>query len=161
MEIVLVAALDRDGVIGRDGGLPWHLPADLGRFKAATLGKPVIMGRKTCDSLPKPLPGRRNIVLTRQPGFSRPGFETARDADEALALAASAPEVMVIGGAEVYALFLPRARRMLLTEVQAGVGGDTRFPPFDASEWVETARELRPADERNAYALVFRELRRR
>ena len=136
--VTLVVARADNGVIGRDGRLPWHLPADLKRFKALTIGKPMIMGRRTFDSLPGLLPGRRHIVLTRDPAWHAAGAEVAHDVDAALALADS--HMSVIGGAEIYALFLPRADRIELTEVHQLPEGDTWLPPFDDG-WRETARE--------------------
>ncbi|WP_174278633.1 dihydrofolate reductase [Sphingomonas bacterium] len=135
--ITLVLARARNGVIGRDGGLPWHIPADLKRFKALTSGKPMIMGRRTFESFPRPLPGRRHIVLTRSPNWRADGAEVARSIAEALALAGG--DVSVIGGAAVFALFLPRADRVELTEVQADPDGDTIVPPF--AGWREVGRE--------------------
>ena len=138
-------------MIGRDGRLPWHLPADLKRFKAQTLGRPMIMGRKTFESFPAPLAGRRHIVLTRDRGWSAEGAEVAHSVEEALALAGD--DVAVIGGAEVFALFLDRADRIELTEVHAEPVGDATVPPF--AGWRETAREDHPADgERPAYSFV-------
>jgi len=157
----LVVAMDRDGCIGRDGKLPWHLPEDLRRFKALTMGKPVVMGRRTFESIGRPLPGRVNIVLSRRPVWSAPGVQVARTPEEALALAGDAPEVSVIGGAAVYAAFLPRARRIHLTLVDAQVGGDVFFPRVDEAEWRVVSREDRPADARNAHPLSFRVLERR
>jgi dihydrofolate reductase len=150
--ITLHLARAENGVIGRDGGLPWRLPADLKRFKAQTMGKPMIMGRKTFESFPAPLPGRRHIVLTRDAGWSAPGAEVARDMDAALALAA-APEIAVIGGAQVFALFLPHADRVELTEVHASPEGDAVVPAFEG--WREIAREDYPAEEGGpAYSFV-------
>ena len=141
-----------NGVIGRDGGLPWRLPADLKRFKAQTMGKPMIMGRKTFEGLPAPLPGRRHIVLTRDSGWSAPGAEVAADMDAAIALA-DAPEIAVIGGAQIFALFLPRADRVELTEVHAAPEGDAIVPAFNG--WTEVAREDHaPEGERPAYSFV-------
>ena len=135
--ITLVLARAENGVIGRDGALPWRLPADLKRFKALTMGKPMIMGRKTFESFAKPLPGRRHIVLTRDPAWRAEGAEVARSVDAALALAEG--DVSVIGGAEVFALFLGRADRVELTEVRAAVEGDVSVPSF--AGWREVARE--------------------
>jgi dihydrofolate reductase len=143
-EIVLIVARADNGVIGIGGRLPWHIPADLRRFKQLTLGVPMIMGRKTFDSLPGLLPDRRHIVLTRDTGWAEDGAETAHDIDEALRLA-NAPHVSVIGGAEIYRLFLPRADRIELTEVHASPRGDTRLKPFDP-EWVEAERVVHAAD---------------
>ena len=140
-----------NGVIGRDGGLPWRLRADLKRFKAQTMGRPMIMGRKTFESFPTPLPGRRHIVLTRDPAWRAEGAEVARDVAGALALAGE--DAAVIGGAEVFALFLPLADRVELTEVHLDAEGDTIVPPFTG--WRETAREDHPAAEgRPAYSFV-------
>lgn len=155
MRVSIVVATDLDGVIGRENRLPWHLPADLQRFKAVTMGKPMIMGRKTWDSIGRALPGRRSIVLTRQPGFKAPGAEVARSVDDALALAGPAEEVMVIGGAEVYRLFLPRASRLYWTEVQAHVEGEARFSLPDRAAWREVAAADQPADAQNAHAMRF------
>jgi len=140
-----------NGVIGRDGRLPWHLPADLKRFKAQTIGRPMIMGRKTFESFPSPLPGRRHIVLTRDRDWTAAGAEVAHSVDEALALAGD--DAAVIGGAEVFALFLDRAERVELTEVHAEPEGDAAVPAFGG--WRETAREDHPAEgERPAYSFV-------
>jgi dihydrofolate reductase len=152
-DIVLIYARAANGTIGRDGALPWRLPADLKRFKAMTMGLPMIMGRKTFESFPAPLPGRRHIVLTRDAAWSAPGAEVAHAVDAALALA-GAGTVAVIGGAEVYALFAPLARRIELTEVHADYEGDTHMP-VPGPEWRETAREEHPAEgARPAYAFV-------
>jgi dihydrofolate reductase len=156
--LFLIYARAANGTIGRDGALPWHIPADLRRFKALTmgqdgLGRPMIMGRKTFEGFPKPLPGRRHIVLTRDPRWRADGAEVARAPDEALALAGDT-EVAVIGGAQINALFLPRAARVELTEVHADIAGDTMMPPLDAS-WREVFREEHPAEgERPAFAFV-------
>jgi dihydrofolate reductase len=151
----------RNGVIGRDGGLPWRLPDDLKRFKSITMGKPILMGRRTFESLGRPLPGRENIVLTRDRAWSAPGCRAVRSLDEALEAAGAAAEVMVIGGAEVYRLAWPRLARLELTEVHADVDGDTRLDAFDPAEWREVAREHHAADERHALAFSFVTLERR
>jgi dihydrofolate reductase len=139
--ISLVAALARNRVIGSGNRLPWHLPEDLRRFKRLTMGAPVIMGRKTHESIGKALPGRRNIVVTRQAGARFEGCEVAGSLEAALALAGDVPEVFVIGGAELYRLALPRADRLYLTLIDANYDGDAFFPEFDPAEWRETARE--------------------
>ena len=150
--IALVLARADNGVIGVDGRLPWHLPADLKRFKAMTMGKPMVMGRKTFESFPAPLPGRQHIVLTRDRRWSAQGAEVAHTPDDALALAGEG-EVAVIGGAEVFALFLDRADRIELTEVHATPEGDAVVPPFEG--WREVAREDHPAEgARPAYSFV-------
>lgn len=139
-EIVLVLARADNGVIGLDGGLPWRLPADLKHFKALTLGHPMVMGRKTFDSLPGLLPGRRHIVLTRNRSWKGEGAQVAHDVDEALSLA-GAPTVMVIGGAEIYDLFLPSAHRIELTEIHSDAQGDAAIAYPDPTRWRVTARQ--------------------
>ena len=153
--ITLVVARAQNGVIGRDGKLPWHLPADLKRFKALTMGSVMVMGRKTFDSLPGRLPGRRHIVVTRNRDWIAPGAEVAHRVDDALGLAGDEP-VSVIGGAELFALFLPRADKIELTEVLADVDGDTIMPdPRNSGEWRQVAAEEHPAaDGRPAYRFV-------
>lgn len=140
--ISLHLARARNGIIGADGKLPWHLPADLKRFKAQTMGRAMVMGRKTFDSFPSPLPGRRHIVLTRDPAWSATGAEVAHSVADALALAGD--DAAVIGGAEIFALFLPLADRIELTEVHLDALGDVSVPPFTG--WREVAREDHPAE---------------
>lgn len=160
--IALVVAVSRNGIIGRDGGLPWHISSDLKRFKEITMGKPVIMGRKTWESLPKkPLPGRQNIVITRQKGFSAAGADVVADEKQALAAAGDAAEVSVIGGGEIYRLFWPRADRLYLTEVDMTVEGDTSFPPVRDEEWQEVAVEHHPQGPKDSAAFTLRTLDRR
>lgn len=148
--LTIIAALTRNGVIGRDNRLPWHIPEDLKRFKALTLGHPVIMGRKTFESivasLGKPLAGRENIVVTRSREFAHPGCRVVHSIEEALAAAKGADEVFVIGGAEIYALALPLASRLQLTEVGFSTHGDAYFPEFERSEWREVWRESHAAE---------------
>jgi dihydrofolate reductase len=144
-EIFLVVAVAANGVIGDDGAMPWHLPADLRHFKALTMGKPMIMGRKTFESLPGLLPGRRHIVLTRDPAWAEEGAEVAHSVEQAVHLA-NAPHVAVVGGAEIYRLFLALAHRIEWTEIRARPAGDTHFPKFDRSDWVESARAAHPAE---------------
>ncbi|HTB68096.1 MAG TPA: dihydrofolate reductase [Steroidobacteraceae bacterium] len=153
--ISLLVAATENGVIGRDRGMPWHLPDDLKHFKALTLAKPVLMGRKTFDAIGRPLPGRTNLVLTRTPGWSAPGVTVVADLDAAIRAAGSAPELVVAGGAQVYALALPRATRIHLTRIHAVIAGDTWLPEIADSEWRETARELHPVDARHPYAMSF------
>lgn len=156
-EIFLIYARAANGTIGRDGQLPWHIPADLKRFKALTLGKPMIMGRKTFDSLPGLLPGRRHIVLTRRHDWHPEGADIARSVDEALELAAAhhpETEVAIIGGAAVYDTFRPLAQRIEVTEVHAEYDGDTFMKPLGA-EWDAVAREDHPAEgDLPAYSFV-------
>jgi dihydrofolate reductase len=152
--VSLVVAVARNGVIGRDNGLAWHLSSDLKRFKALTMGKPMLMGRRTWDSIGRPLPGRRTLVLTRDRAFRAAGAEIVHDWDAACAAAAGA-ELMVVGGAEIYALALSRADRLYLTEVEADPEGDVRFPDFDRARFRETFREAHPAGPRDQHAFAF------
>lgn len=154
-EIIAVIARATNGVIGASGQRPWHLPADLRRFKQLTIGRPMIMGRKTFDSLPAILEGRRHIVITRDPDWQEDGAERATSVEEALRLA-NAPHVMVIGGAEIHAMFLPLADRIELTEVALTPAGDASIAYPDPADWHEAAREEHPADEtgRPAYSFV-------
>jgi dihydrofolate reductase len=144
-----------NGVIGRDGKLPWHLPDDLKYFKVVTFGKPVLMGRRTFDSIGKPLPGRRNLVLTRTPAAPRSDIEYVQGIAEARALAAGATELCVIGGAQVFALSLPLATRIYLTRVHAQVAGDTCFPLQEFAGWRSGDPVEHPADARHEYAMSF------
>jgi dihydrofolate reductase len=144
-EIVLVLARAANGIIGKDGGMPWHIPADLRHFKQITKGRPMIMGRKTFDSLPGILEGRRHIVLTRDTAWEEEGAEVAHSVEEALKLA-NGPHVCVIGGTEVFKLFLPLADRIELTEIALTPVGDTSMPAFDTAAWQEVAREAHAAE---------------
>lgn len=153
--LALVAALATNGVIGRGGALPWHLPDDLRHFKAVTLGKPVLMGRRTFESIGRPLPGRRNLVLSSGPDIAVSGVETVRNLQEALQRCAACEEVCVIGGAVLYAAALPLAQILYLTRVHAEVEGDVRFPAVRWEQWRESARSEHPADERHAHAMTF------
>jgi len=159
MSPALIVAIAANGVIGRDNQLPWRIPADLRWFKRQTLGKPVIMGRRTWDSLGRPLPGRTNLVLTRQTGWSAEGAETVASLDQALARAAEiapALEPMVIGGATLYAEALPRVSRIYLTEVARDYPGDTWFPAFDPAEWREVSREAQEGDPPFSFVVLER-----
>ena len=156
MGLNLIFARARNGVIGRDNTLPWHLAEDLAHFKKTTLGQPVIMGRKTWESLPpqfRPLPGRTNIVITRQSAWQAQGAQVAHSIDQARALCAATDEVWVIGGAEVYAQSMPWATRAVVTEIDADYEGDAFAPTFDAS-WQETARESHTAANGTRYSFV-------
>ncbi|WP_308911836.1 dihydrofolate reductase [Pseudokordiimonas caeni] len=161
MTLEIVVAMAANRIIGRDNGLPWHLPADLKHFKAVTMGKPVVMGRKTFESIGRPLPGRRNIVVTRNAGWQGEGVDVTTSLDAAIALAHEASEtVMVIGGADIYRQALPKVDRIHLTEVEVTVDGDASFPELDPTEWHEVARESFPAEDgRPAYAFVTLERR--
>ncbi len=161
MRLALIWAMTRNRVIGRDNDLPWHLPDEMRHFVRMTSGKPVIMGRKQFESMGKPLPKRTNIVLSRDPDFDPAGVIVARDFDGALVAAGDAPEVMVIGGAEIYRLALPRADRLYFTLIDAEIDGDVLFPEFDETEFTEVWREHHSADERHAYAYTIRVLDRR
>jgi len=154
--IALIAALDRNHAIGRDGDMPWHLPADLKRFKALTLGKPILMGRKTALSIGRALPGRRNLVLTRQPEAPYADQEVVTSLDAAINACVGADELMVIGGGEIYALTLPRATRLYLTWIDTEAADpDTFFPAFDLAGWTETLRIEHPADAQHKYSFSF------
>lgn len=165
MLVSIVAAVARNGVIGREGRLPWHLPDDLRRFRRLTTGHHVVMGRRTWESIGRALPGRTNVVLSRSPSWQPgdPAVVVARDLEGALAVARAAGdgEAFVIGGADVYAAALASADRLHLTRVAADVEGDVRFPRIDAGDWVETEREEHPADERHAHPFAFVTLARR
>ncbi len=156
MIISQIVAVGRRSEIGKDGKMPWHLPADLKHFKAKTLGKPVLMGRKTLQAIGRPLPERRNLVLTRDAGFHAEGCETVTSLEQAIALAGAAPELMVIGGGEVYRLAWEQTDRVYLTRIQADVeGADTYFPEMDDGRWREISREDHRADAKNPYDYSF------
>ncbi len=156
----LVVAVARNGVIGRGNALPWRLPADLAHFKRLTMGHPILMGRRTWDSIGRPLPGRLNLVLSRAPGLRASGARVVSSLAAALAFAGQGP-LMVIGGAELYRACLPDAAVLHLTSVEADVDGDVRFPDWQPHEWQEVWRQSHPADERHAYPFSFRTLQRR
>ena len=151
MIVSLIAAMDKNRLIGIENGLPWHLPADFIHFKQITMGKPIVMGRKTFESIGKPLPGRKNIVISRT-GFDVPGVITVDSIDKALAEVADEEEVMVIGGASFYEQMIGRADRMYLTHVDAECKGDAWFPAFDMRDWDVLSRENYSADGKNNYS---------
>ena len=155
--VYLVAAVAANGVIGRDGQLPWHLPEDLKHFKRLTLGHPVIMGRRTWESLGRPLPGRDNIVVTHRAGYEAPGAAVANSLEAALALCAGEPVVFVIGGQQLFAESLPMAAGLVLTEIYRDYEGDTWFPPYDRSRWRETQRERHSAADGTKFDFVLYE----
>lgn len=155
MRISLIAALADNRVIGYRNRLPWRLPADLQHFKRMTMGKPLVMGRKTWESIGRPLPGRINIVVSRDTTLQADGGVVVHSIEQALEAAAGAEEVMIMGGAELYAQALPRAGRLYLTEVKAAVEGDAWFPDIDLKDWVEVERERHCADEKNEYDYAF------
>lgn len=157
----IVAAVAENGVIGRALALPWHQRADLGHFKALTIGRPIVMGRRTHQSIGRALPGRRNLVVTRDAACVTPGAESVPSLAAALAAAAGAPALMVIGGAALYAAALPLASRLHLTEIHASPDGDVQFPAWDRSAWTETARERHEPDAENDFPYSFVTLTRR
>ena len=154
--ISIIVAASENGAIGVEGELPWRLSDDLKRFKAVTMGKPIVMGRKTWKSIGRTLPGRQNIVITRQAGYEAAGCDVVASPDEAIAVSGAADEVMVIGGSQVYDLFLPVAERVYLTRVHAHVDGDAFFVALDDSEWRLVSDERHAADERNEFDFSFR-----
>jgi len=151
----LIWAMDRNRLIGRDNALPWKLPADMAWFRKNTMGKPILMGRKTYDSIGRPLPGRTNLILTRQQGLQVEGCTVVNTVEEALAAVSDADEVMVMGGAEIYAQLFDQADRLYITEIDGEFEGDAWFPAFDRSAWQEIARESHAPDEKNAYTYAF------
>src|SRR5580704_7122845 len=159
--VSLIVAMAQNGVIGRDNTLPWRLPEDLRRVKAVPLGKTLLMGRKTFESIGRPLPGRANLVLTRDADWQADGVTVVHSVEEALAQAGSGSELVAIGGAEIYRLVLPFARRIYLTHVHADVPGDTYFPEFDPTQWADVECDPFPADEQHAYPMTFVTLERR
>jgi dihydrofolate reductase len=158
--ISIIVAVAENGVIGAGNRLPWHLPDDLRRFKALSMAKPVVMGRRTFDSIGKPLPGRTNIVVSRQPGLTIAGAVVASSLDAALAAAGDVPEIVIIGGAEIFREVLPRTDTIHLTRVHARIAGDVVFPKLDPDRWRETRVEHHAADERHQYAFTFVTLQR-
>ncbi|MGB3274521.1 MAG: dihydrofolate reductase [Xanthobacteraceae bacterium] len=166
-EVVFVVAIADNGVIGQDGGMPWRLSSDLKRFKRLTLGKPVVMGRKTFASIGRPLPGRTNIVVTRDPGFAVPGVAVAPTPEHALeaargdALRRGASDIAVIGGANIFAQLWDHAARLEITKVHASPQGDTRLPPINREIWLETAREHHPAGPGDSADVTYLTYRRR
>ena len=157
MTVSLVAAVARGGVIGRDGGIPWRLPEDMQRFRSLTMGHPVVMGRRTWESLPdqfRPLPGRGNVVVTRNSDWSAQGADRAGSIEEALDLLESEPQVFVIGGGEIYTAALPFADELVLTEIDAAVEGDTTFPDWDRGRFDEVERHEHVAEDGTRFAFV-------
>lgn len=151
---MIVAHAD-NRVIGKDNDMPWHLPADLAYFKRTTLGKPIIMGRKTYESIGRPLPGRKNIVISRDEEYRAEGVEVVGSVEAALALVSDVEEVMVIGGGAIYKHCLPAAQRLYITHIDANIVGDTYFPKYDLNEWQLAVSEVKAADEKNNYQLRF------
>ncbi|TFF74301.1 type 3 dihydrofolate reductase [Aeromonas taiwanensis] len=162
MQISMIAAMAHDRVIGLDNQMPWHMPADLAHFKRVTLGKPVLMGRKTFESIGRPLPGRRNLVISRNPAYQAEGVEVIDSVEAALALLGEGvDELMVIGGGHLYGQLMPRADRLYLTRIDLAVAGDTRFPAFDDEQWRLVESEAHPADEKNPHPYRFETWQRR
>ena len=159
--ISLIVAMAQNGVIGRDNSMPWRLPEDLKRFRAFTHGKPILMGRKTFESIGRPLEGRSNLVLTRDRSWFAHGVIVVHSVEEALTQASASDELVVIGGAEIYRLVLPFARRIYLTHVHADVQGDITFPEFDPTQWADVEYSSQPADDEHAYPVTFVTLERR
>lgn len=155
MLISIIVAMDRKGIIGKGGRIPWYLSSDLNRFKSITIGKPVVMGRLTHESIGRPLPGRENIVVTRDQDFHAPGCTVLHSLDEVYAYCGDTDEIMIMGGADLYEQTLPVAGRIYLTEVKADVDGDTRFPAIDRNAWRESERREFKADARNEYDYSF------
>lgn len=163
MKISMIAAMARGRVIGLDNQMPWHLPADLAHFKRVTLGKPVLMGRKTFESIGRPLPGRRNLVISRNAGFTAPDIEVFSSIEEVLAALSEGEgvaELMVIGGGHLYAQLLPRANRLYLTHIDLAVEGDTRFPDYEPQQWRCIEQEAHQPDARNPHPYRFETLER-
>lgn len=154
MTLSLIVAVAKNQVIGTENKMPWHLPADFAYFKHVTLGHPVIMGRKTFDSIGRPLPGRRNIVISRNPAFEAAGIEVAASLDAAISRCGGM-DAFIAGGATIYAEALPRVDRIYLTEVDARPEGDSFFPALDRTQWREVSREARSADDKNKFAVAF------
>ncbi|MAE42886.1 type 3 dihydrofolate reductase [Candidatus Woesearchaeota archaeon] len=161
MTISFVVAMGRNKVIGSNNSLPWNMPADMKHFKKLTLGKPIIMGRKTYETIGKPLPNRKNIIITRDQDYKAEGCIVAHSIEESLQSAENAEEVMVIGGAQIYKEFLPKANRIYLTIIDHDFEGDTHFPEYNEEEWQEIEREEHKADEENKYDYVFVTLERK
>lgn len=155
MLIQAIVAMSENRVIGRDNQLPWHLPADLRHFKQITLGSPIVMGRNTFLSIGRPLPGRRNIIISRNPDFQAAGCEVFHSVDEALAALATHPAIFIIGGAQLYQTLLPSTDRLHLTLIHENFEGDAFFPEIDSSEWQEMVREKHGADAENPYSYSF------
>ena len=161
MKISLIWAMDRHRLIGRENALPWKLPADMAWFKKNTMAKPILMGRKTYESIGHPLPGRVNLILSRQSDFSVDGCTVVDSLEAAKAAVPDAEEIMVMGGAEIYALLIDQADCLYITEIDAAFKGDAWFPEFDNDDWVEVARHHHELDEKNPYPYVFIKLKRK
>lgn len=155
MKISIIVAMDRNNIIGIDNDLPWRLSSDLKRFKAITMGKPIIMGRKTHESIGRPLPGRENIIITRDESYKAEGCTVIHNIDDLIVFCKAQDEIMIMGGAEIYRQTLSKADKLYLTEVHAEVDGNIVFPKLEKSEWEEVTRENHSADEKNEYDYSF------
>ena len=155
VHLSIISAMDDNRLIGRDNALPWHLPADLAFFKRTTLNKPVLMGRKTFESIGRPLPGRRNIIISRNPAYLKEGCETCTDIDSALELVAHSEEAMLIGGSSLYRQTLDMAKNLYITEIHGKFTGDSWFPEISPDDWKEVWREEHEGDEKNPFAYAF------
>ncbi|PAJ74886.1 diacylglycerol kinase [Pseudoalteromonas sp. NBT06-2] len=156
MNISMIAAMANNRIIGKNNQMPWHLPADLKHFKAVTLGKPVIMGRKTFESIGRPLPGRKNIIISRDVSYEAQGIEVVSTPELAIEIAGNTPEVMIIGGGNIYDIFLPLCNRLYLTHIDLEVEGDTQFPDYEANRiWVKELSEEHKSDSLNPYNYTF------
>jgi dihydrofolate reductase len=155
MNISIVVAMSSNSLIGRDGDLPWHLSADLQHFKSITMGKPMVMGRLTYESIGRPLPGRENIVLTRDPDYKADGCTIVHDLEQITSRCSDTEEIMIIGGAQLYIETIPLANKLFITEVHAELAGDTFFPDFDRKQWREIERQYFDADEKNDFDYSF------
>jgi len=151
----MIVAHANNRVIGKNNDMPWYLPADLAYFKKTTLGKPIIMGRKTFQSIGRPLPGRKNIVISRDKNYHADGVNVVNSVDAALALVSDSEEVMVIGGGAIYQHCLAAAQRLYITHIDATISGDTYFPEYDLNVWQKVSSDIRPRDEKNEYQLDF------
>ncbi len=153
--ISLIVAMAKNRIIGKDNKMPWHLPADLAHFKKITLGKPVIMGRKTFQSIGKPLPGRQNIVVSQSLNYVSDGIDVTQSLEDAIVIAGNVAEIIIIGGGNIYRQMLPRAQRLYLTYIDAEIEGDTQFPQYEHLGWEKSQEEQHAADEKNVYAYSF------
>lgn len=161
MRLSIIVAMTRNRVIGKDNDMPWHLPAELRHFKHLTMGKPIVMGRRTFESIGRVLPGRKNIVITRDPQFSFRGVTVVHDFDAAIRAASGVEELMIIGGANLYRQTLDRVDRLYITLLDVELEGDTFFPEFNREHWVQTEKVRREADGNNEYAMDFLVLERK
>lgn len=155
MDISIVVAMSSNAVIGRNGGLPWHLSADLKHFKSITMGRPIVMGRITHESIGRPLPGRENIILTRDDNYKAEGCTIINDLNDITSRFSEVEEIMIVGGSQLYAEILPLAKKLFITEVHAELEGDTYFPEFDRRQWREIERQAFKADEKNDFDYSF------